>query len=364
MKNAAYFVVDENLAAMAGAMSFILSQYDHYDIHVFVERSNRSIAPSELIPDTVTASNRIHYHFDRLSEFLPDKLPETEQWPKIVYLRLFAPHILSNYSRLIYLDADIAIFRDLQPLFEIEFPFTVGAVHDHGMLKKTEVLRTEVEPSTNEWPHGIGLEGCRYFNSGVLLINTEKWTLLNFQKLIPAYFEKYGQRIRAFDQDFLNYTFKKSWMELSPSWNFQTSLFDLGFEHTFQPAIVHFTGPSKPWNDGLNCLPSAYQKYFTELYDFLGLPHTQTNSKRKLLKKAKAQIRRLLHSIGIQSKRSRKHWYFWEKRFRTNKKFVMQALRNERYADDRTQKQIEEPNVFFDGYTIRTRNLKRALSQK
>ncbi len=202
MKNAFYFVVDENYLPMAAAQAFILAGFDRFDVHVFVERNNKNVSVADLIPASIVKSERISYHLDKLEYFLPEGLPESQKWPSIVYLRLFVPDLLKDYSQLVYLDADIAIADDPSAIFDLEVPATIAAVHDYGILGETIVPFPGVEYTKEEWLGGIGLQGCRYFNSGILLINADRWRQLDIRRLLSEYFDQFGHRVTMFDQDF------------------------------------------------------------------------------------------------------------------------------------------------------------------
>nr|WP_189434300.1 glycosyltransferase family 8 protein [Pseudovibrio japonicus] len=349
---------------MAAAQAYILAGFNKFDVHVFVERNNKGIRLEDLVPDQILKSERIFYHLDKLECFLPEGLPESQKWPSIVYLRLFVPDLLKNYSRLVYLDADIAIADDPTVLFDIDIPTTIAAVHDYGILGETIVPFPGVEYTTDEWLGGIGLEGCRYFNSGVLLINTERWSQLEIQRLLSKYFDQFGHRVTMFDQDFLNYTFKNDWTELSPRWNFQTSLFDYGFEHEFKPVVVHFTAPLKPWNGDFYSYQQVYLSYFALLFKQLQitLPKPATRPRQRYIKRMKTAVRRLLLRLGIQFRRERVQRRIWGRYHGLAHDFLGDALEKGLFADFSEAPILGEPKVFFDGHVVRTANLEDTLA--
>ena len=46
----------------------------------------------------------------------------------------------------------------------------------------------------------------------------------------------------------MNFVFQEKWIELSPRYNFQISIFNMGFDEFFDPILVHFTDGRKPWH--------------------------------------------------------------------------------------------------------------------
>src|SRR3546814_20733885 len=101
--------------------------------------------------------------------------------------------------------------------------------------------------------------GGDYFNARVLLMNLKRWREANGTALLIAFIEAHHRHLWAHDQDALNAVFCGAFMELAPTWNFQTSMLwsepdGLGLSYEAfrrllaDPGIVHYTSPSKPWH--------------------------------------------------------------------------------------------------------------------
>ncbi|WP_165798920.1 glycosyltransferase family 8 protein [Shimia abyssi] len=162
--------------------------------------------------------------------------------PVEAYLRLCLPdHLSTKYQRLVYLDTDTdPANADLSQLFDINLgPFVLGAV-----LDKTQWLSLE-KPVLDFEERGI--DCTKYFNSGVLLIDTKKWISQNvLQHLID---EKNRNPDYLFhDQSLLNLTFLGKIAELSPVWNWQWPNSFRRITRQVDPAILHYTGIIKPWH--------------------------------------------------------------------------------------------------------------------
>lgn len=158
-------------------------------------------------------------------------------------LEKYAP---ADSQRIIYLDSDMTVLRDLRDLWKTDLKGNVaGAVHD------TFVIDTEFSA---RW--SLPKVGPGYFNSGMMLIDME---LVRKEKLFAAALDvvaKHGDEMRFADQDALNYVLWGRWLPLDVAWNLQRDMIipslavNLPKHKTWAgqwPGVVHFTGTDKPW---------------------------------------------------------------------------------------------------------------------
>jgi len=152
------------------------------------------------------------------------------------YARYFIPQFVVE-ERVLYLDSDLVVNRDLQPLFDIPLEGKlVAAVGDAG---------------------GYG------FNAGVLLIDNQSWK----EKQLQETFIKETNRIMGLvqsgqmedfngDQTVLNHVLAQDWLPLDKIYNLQVghdlvafySGWNGHFELDQEPLIIHYTTFRKPWN--------------------------------------------------------------------------------------------------------------------
>ena len=152
------------------------------------------------------------------------------------YARYFIPQFVAE-ERVLYLDSDLVVNRDLQPLFDIPLEGKlVAAVGDAG---------------------GYG------FNSGVLLIDNRAWR----ERQLQETFIKETDRIMGLvqsgqmedfngDQTVLNHVLAQDWLPLDKIYNLQVghdlvafySGWNGHFELDQEPLIIHYTTFRKPWN--------------------------------------------------------------------------------------------------------------------
>lgn len=173
---------------------------------------------------------------------------------RATYLRLglvdCAP---ADVERLLYLDCDLIVARDLHALFRTDLgdaPF--GAVFDYWLDGGAFARR---------W----GLRrGHRYFNAGVLLLDLPRLRAEEGFSRALGLLDAHGADYPYNDQDALNAAFWGRWRQLDPIWNVQRAMLVPGHEASpvqadwpvgRKPGIVHFTSEHKPWK------PKAYNPY-------------------------------------------------------------------------------------------------------
>ena len=168
------------------------------------------------------------------------------------YYRLFIPAVLSQYERVLYLDSDLCVLRDVAELFDEDIEgYPVGAIQDVH--------------SKNIRNHSIDIGNLDYhyvFNAGVLLINTKEFEKQNIrnrclEELRKDYAKKNRKLVFA-DQDALNIVLYRNFRELEKKWNCQwfytwrpEALDDDYRERYFNDLnnayIIHYSGDIKPW---------------------------------------------------------------------------------------------------------------------
>jgi lipopolysaccharide biosynthesis glycosyltransferase len=154
-------------------------------------------------------------------------------------LRLSLDQALAReYSRVLYLDADVLAVQDVRPLLAAELAGkTIGAVPDLGIdstiREKVKVHREELGLADDEL----------YFNAGMLLFDWQATLASDALQRVRAKLAE-RPRWRALDQDALNMALRHEWKPLPYKWNV-TGLIQQST--AVEPAIYHFTASEKPW---------------------------------------------------------------------------------------------------------------------
>lgn len=265
---------DDNYARHAGIS--ITSLYDH----------NKDVAELcvYLIDDGISEENHrkldaIAGKYGRKITYIPfapfkKKLVLNNKWelPISAYARLFIGEIVpANVERILYLDCDTVISDGLRELWETDLEGkTIGAVED---------VATCVFQSETDTP-----EPYRYFCSGVLLIDMNKWREVDALGQMLQYLDGRKGQVRHHDQTILNGVFWNDCYLLHPRYDALTPTFIMSYENlkayfgiwdkyytkqeiresVKKPAIIHYTSANlgRPWEN--SCHPKAYiyQKYW------------------------------------------------------------------------------------------------------
>ena len=160
-------------------------------------------------------------------------------------MRLLVPvSVAGQYRRILHLDADLTIHDDVGVLFELDMADTAVAAVPAGRVPAAERLevwdwwRSHFEALGMTYPY-------RYFNAGVMLIDTEKWVRDDLTTRALEFIMQNGPICFYLEEDALNAVLDGAITELSPIWNFRPK--EQALRRLIQPVIVHYAGRSKPW---------------------------------------------------------------------------------------------------------------------
>ncbi|MDR2030630.1 MAG: glycosyltransferase [Puniceicoccales bacterium] len=173
-------------------------------------------------------------------------------------LRFLLEFLFPYQDRIIYLDSDTIVLRDISKLFaENVSGYLAGAAWDLGMVYTAIKCPKLVAEFHKRFDLPVP-EG--YFNSGVLLLNLEEMRRQNIgQQLLTM--QRTTQPLIGIDQQYYNAVFRGRVKFLDGRWNFLEMYFwendffktvpltvqKLQQSHGSDPFIIHYVGP-KPWH--------------------------------------------------------------------------------------------------------------------
>lgn len=151
----------------------------------------------------------------------------------MAFARYFIPQFVAE-DRVLYLDSDMVVTSCLDQLFSLNI---------------SDCYLAAVRAT---FGYGAG------FNSGMLVINNQRWREENITEQLIALTEQEKDSILEGDQTVLNLLLSHNMIWLDDTYNFQIG-FDYGaftyrHQHLFDiqldplPAIIHYISPDKPWN--------------------------------------------------------------------------------------------------------------------
>ncbi len=157
----------------------------------------------------------------------------------MAYCRTLLPRLL-DVPRLIYLDCDLLVFRDLSELFDLELSSgkILAAVPDSETLTLSDDSRTLTSAMN------LPAVGC-YFNSGVMLLNLNELRKQNFTEKSLEFFKNWKGHYRFWDQSAINFLLHGQIDELPEYWNRASWRFDEQDDNRLD-CVLHYTR-SAPW---------------------------------------------------------------------------------------------------------------------
>lgn len=211
------------------------------------------------------------------------------------YFRFFIPEIFKNYDKVIYLDADLIVLRDIADLFAEKIDeYYCAAVVDKFMENS---LKSDAN-KTSQYKHLsyrqyfktiLNKKNDLYFNAGVLLLNVKKLIEDNISDKLWN-FVKEKSPLEFQDQDALNSICEEKVKYIDIKWNILKRKND----NVTSAFIYHFIGPEKPWGNDKSSYKYNYS-YINEWWHLYKKTPYFNNSDLRILNmiKRKTQFAKL-----------------------------------------------------------------------
>lgn len=196
------------------------------------------------------------------------------------YYKISIPELIPE-DKVIFLDCDLVIEEDISNLWNIDISdFYLAAVENPEFDRYDQL--------------GIP-EGSRTFNSGVMLLNLKTWRENNISEKVMEFLLSNSHKTALHDQDGFNSVLYDKWLPIAPKWNQQTKFFSMKLDESSfiqeeweeaikNPAIIHYTTSSKPWQyTNIHPFKEEYYSYLklTEWHDFVPQGKTFKNQVKK-----------------------------------------------------------------------------------
>lgn len=224
---------------------------------------------------------------------------------KAIYYRLLVPYMLEHGQTMLYLDADIVCLNTFTDFYNSRKNFSEIAL----VVSEKENLAPTLAAN-------IGLKGSNYFNSGMLLINVERWLQENISYKTMLILESQGYKFKYFDQDALNILIEDKVRFVDKKYNLIFKLKHKKDDYKLMPPIdtvfLHYAGADKPWQKWNK---QSATKFYTNIY--LNFPWSSKNFDiPKNYEQAKKMYKLMLHKREYISCL---RWYLSYIKFRYNK---------------------------------------------
>ncbi|CDE81776.1 lPS:glycosyltransferase [Ruminococcus sp. CAG:353] len=188
---------------------------------------------------------------------------------KTPYYKLLLPlYLPQDIDKVLYLDVDIIINRDLKELFNSDLGSNYFAAVPDPFINKRNLQYVE---SLGIIPN----EGNLYFNSGVILFNMSVFRkVYNFDEVL-SYIKANGKNFKFHDQEVLNGLFFKNYIQLDETYNYLTVFrgvgdalgYLVGIDKNPTYHILHYANSFKPWSNAyLGKYEKEYWKYASKSF--------------------------------------------------------------------------------------------------
>lgn len=244
------------------------SIYNYYIVTENATESDRKSLMSlkQLAPDTVNINI-----IERPEPDLPYENMQRFLQYKVGMHKIYLPEILQNLDKVIYMDGDTIVLKDLRELYDIDVSDVYAAVAKDGIYYRFSKEMAEM---------GLDKRGF-YFNSGVMLYNLDKQRRDNIVEKLVEYIKTHEDFYG--DQDVLNMVFGNKLKLMSYRYNCISTFFeadDLNFLSTYygeplpketfyiyeNATVIHYAG-DKPWDQNYKpwFLKELWYRYYGEM---------------------------------------------------------------------------------------------------
>lgn len=170
------------------------------------------------------------------------------------YFRFFIPELFKQYDKVIYLDCDLVVLKDLSHLFDVDLKkYYLAATKDCSIIRMYRQ-----EKSFKDYCDGILKlsNPDNYIQAGVIIFNVKEFLKANLKKKLLQKLKEIKHPLYV-DQDVLNSVCQGGVKFISQNWNYTWHLQFGDIEYTqnlpqpylaqyqaaqTDPYIVHFTG--------------------------------------------------------------------------------------------------------------------------
>lgn len=227
-----------------------------------------------LIKSATDGHENVSIRFARVCEYFDAGKLFTDQHLSVeTYYRLIIPEIMPDYHKILYLDCDMVVDRDVAELYDMELGENlIAGAKDIDVAGQVNLNQNEWEKYARET---LGLDSpFDYFQAGVLILNLDALRKVTTSKeMIEMALAK---SYRCHDQDIMNIICKNRVTYIPQIWNTlmdwqepgrsrmdilkmaPRALYGEYSEARKHPYIIHFAGYQKPWD----CVDCDFAEYF------------------------------------------------------------------------------------------------------
>ena len=215
-----------------------------------IEEKNKLII-EKIVHNTKHKIIFIKPNIEKYNNWFDKIIINKEYYSPAVFYRLEIPSLIPNVDKVLYLDCDIIVNKDISDLYNIDIDnYYICAIEEEGRAAKTRKKIFNLD---------------HYFSSGVMLINNKMWINNGVKEDFETFFNLNYNKIMTVDQDIINCVFKDKIKSLDKKFNyfpFNETENDIPSENLY---IIHYSSYlAKPLNENIkiNWYLEEFWKYF------------------------------------------------------------------------------------------------------
>ncbi len=268
------FITDDNYVLPTSVAIISLVKNTHTELNIYVVCDSLDKEKKETI--TKLGTNECNIEIIEVGDRYDFKKKDTGRFEgltisKAALLKFSLPDILSNVEKVLFIDGDTIINRDLSELYNEDIEnYYLAAVNDIAGLFDSE--------STKKYYSDIDTPREEYFNTGVMLMNLKQMREDSVSKKLIELRKKYEDPLM--DQNTYNIVTWKKKKRIHSKYNFQTRIIECMElkdinqinntnynnidELLNDQYILHTIGREKPWVMEIPYISSIYNQYYVE----------------------------------------------------------------------------------------------------
>lgn len=210
--NVMYSCDNNYLRHAAASITSLLENNKTENINIFLITNNIEESLQQKIKKLV---NKYKQNIEFIDiNLICSKLKTNDNFPISGYARLFVSQYIT-VDKILYLDCDTIVLDSIKSLYDTDISnYYVAGIQDNPAKHLVDI---------------IGMtENDRYLNSGVLLINLQKWREDNLEIQFNEFIERFNGKVPHHDQGIINGVCKNKILVLNPKYNCMSQL----FQHT------------------------------------------------------------------------------------------------------------------------------------
>ena len=251
---------DNHYMPLLAALIKSIEVNHHTEEHIHFFILDDGISQRNKIKLTGSVSPRVFtIHWVAKDKVIPDGMSipyDNSSYPLIIHMRMFIPYFIPpEYEKVIYMDVDMIVNDDISKLWNTDLKeFIIAAVIDVRIRKFDS-------PNAVQNYIQLGFDAdTKYFNSGLMLMNTRSWREKNLTPKVFECIEENRKYANLPDQYGLNVIFANAWLEIDTKWSWSAA------EWNPDASLIHFI-----WRKPIYKTYMFEKRYQEMFYKYLNL---------------------------------------------------------------------------------------------